>query len=58
VKTISPSVGKEMPAVPAGPPLPIVLHSSSEGRKFRGGLSVDVLGIVRMVMVLEPKRPR
>jgi hypothetical protein len=59
MRTVSPSMTKDMPAVPAGPPLPLLLHATSEGRTFRGGVSVDVLGIAQMVKaMMPPKKPR
>jgi hypothetical protein len=57
VRAIAPSAAKEMPALPAGPPLPILAHATAEGRTFRGGVSVDVLGVVQLVKSLMPKGP-
>ncbi|MDJ0521711.1 MAG: hypothetical protein QNJ90_06505 [Planctomycetota bacterium] len=57
VKQIMPLVAdiadEEMPAVPAGAPIPIMVWGKHDGRVYGGGLQVDVGGIVQMVKAME-----
>jgi hypothetical protein len=59
VGTAVPSAAGKVPAVPAGPPLPVVVSAAADGRTYRGSLSMDLLAIVRAVkQVMQADGPR
>jgi len=46
---------KELPEVPAGAPIPVLVWGKHDGRVYGGGLKVDVGGIVDMAKAMDGK---